>query len=576
MFDDYHSTRAHLSRAHPLLGNALDIHRNTRGQPLSFVDKPSLVELYCELPKFDDFVCCKAVQTGLSELMLQYALRRSGWDGRICAYVLPTAKARNRFVQSRIDPVLQQIPEYRIRTPKGAITTGNELRQRGAENLQLKEFGAGRMLFLGSNAAVDFLEFSADILIIDELDGCDPSNLSKARNRLRASPYPQMIRLGNPTLPNIGIAKAFDESDGRLYHHRCDHCGHWQALDWFAHVVQKNTNGTWVPRDVKRAVECMNDGAPDPAPNIDIRPVCVRCHEPFERAAIKGAWVAMNPSKYTVGYRMTRLDVLYPSQSLWGLYLEWLEAQGDTAKLSTFYCDVLGVPFAHGGVKLTIKDLQDARHESSNDHVGDASLKDEVVTMGVDVGAVINIQISKIVRLMDDEGRPTGETRREAVYIGAVGSFGEVQDAILRYHVDVCVIDERPEVHKASEVRDWALYNTGCKVWLCRFKMQPRAGRELFAMELNWGASIVSVDRTSLLDVAADEVRECAVLFPEDALTVFGWSAQMMAPSRRLDEDKKRIVWDEDGKADHYFFANAYDRMALELHQRSGSLTTIR
>lgn len=74
---------------------------------MSFLDKPAVIELYAELPKYDDTVICKCVQNGVSELMVQYALRRSGWDGRICAYVLPTSGGRNRFVQTRIDSTLR-------------------------------------------------------------------------------------------------------------------------------------------------------------------------------------------------------------------------------------------------------------------------------------------------------------------------------------------------------------------------------------------------------------------------------------------------------------------------------------
>lgn len=569
MFDNYHSTFAHITTAHPLLGHAMTVHRNTRGQPLSFVDKPSLIELYCDMPKFDDFVCCKAVQTGLSELMVQYALRRSGWDGRITAYILPTSKGRNRFVQSRIDPLLQVIPEYRIRTPQGSG------RKKGAENLQMKEFGAGRMLFLGSNSAVDFLEFSADIMVIDELDGCDPKNLSKARNRLRASPYPQLIRLGNPTVPGVGIAKLYNESDSRLYHHKCNHCGEWQPIDWFVNVVERSSGGKWVPRDTKRWRGLQSTMEVDPDPRRDIRPVCRRCHDPFERGALPGLWVDEYPSRHLVGYRMTRLDVLYPSQSLWGLMLEWLAAQGDTALLATFYCDVLGFPFIHAGKRLSVEDLQAALHGEDIDYGGGDYLKDELVTMGVDVGAVLNVQISKVCQDKDEDGNAVGPPRREGVFVGAFRTFGEVQDAIERYHVDCCVIDERPEIHKASEVRDWAANNTYCQVWLARFQHTPRAGREKFALKLDFSSRIAVCDRTSLCDASVDDIRSGAQLYPADSFTVLSWSPQMRAPTRRLNEEKQRIVWEEDGKADHYFFANCYDRMAYELVQRTGSLDRV-
>ena len=39
-----------LADQHPLLALAMLHHRNTRGQPMSFVDRPYLVELYHDAP----------------------------------------------------------------------------------------------------------------------------------------------------------------------------------------------------------------------------------------------------------------------------------------------------------------------------------------------------------------------------------------------------------------------------------------------------------------------------------------------------------------------------------------------
>lgn len=528
---------------------------------MSFLDKPAVIELYAELPKYDDTVICKCVQNGVSELMVQYALRRSGWDGRICAYVLPTSGGRNRFVQTRIDPLLQTVPEYQIRTPRGkAKKKGGK---KAAENLQLKEFGAGKMLFLGSNTPGDFLEFSADVLIVDEFDGCDPKNLSKARNRLRASPYPQIVRLGNPTFPGIGISRLYDGSDCRRYHHQCEHCNERQPIDWFVNVVEKTDSGQWVPRDTKRwrALNSSREG--DPPPGRDLRPICRRCKEPFNRGVKAGVWVAEHAERHQIGYRMSRLDIMYPSQSLWPLFLEWLAAQGDIQALATFFCDVLGFAYSHAGSRLAIEDLQRVMTAPSVNYGG--GYEQELITAGVDVGKVLNMQISK--RIVGEDG----EVRKESVFIGAFTSFGEVKDAILRYNVDALVIDERPEIRKASELRDWAMNNTDCQVWMCRFKLTPKAGREAFALSLDWDARVVSVDRTSLCDTMVDDIKSGRHLIPEDALTVFTWEAQMRAPSRRLDEAKQRIVWDEGGKADHYFFASCYDRVAEELLDRLGT-----
>lgn len=99
MLEQYHSTVAGVAGLSPLLRMALVYHRNTRGQPLQFRDKPYLIELYTDITSLDDVVVRKAVQTGVSELCIQLALERAGWGGRIVAYVLPTYSIRDRFVQ---------------------------------------------------------------------------------------------------------------------------------------------------------------------------------------------------------------------------------------------------------------------------------------------------------------------------------------------------------------------------------------------------------------------------------------------------------------------------------------------
>ena len=99
-----------LSSAYPLLGIALKHHRTTRGMPLSFADKPYLIELYKDFPKIDGADGMKAVQVGWSELLIQLVLERAGFSGRVTAYILPTFQLRDRFVQQRVDPLLSSVP----------------------------------------------------------------------------------------------------------------------------------------------------------------------------------------------------------------------------------------------------------------------------------------------------------------------------------------------------------------------------------------------------------------------------------------------------------------------------------
>jgi hypothetical protein len=69
-----------------------------------------------------------------------------------------------------------------------------------------------------------------------------------------------------------------------------------------------------------------------------------------------------------------------------------------------------------------------------------------------------------------------------------------------------------------------------------------------------------------------DDIRSdpCRKEFPEDIWEVQGWSDQMTAPKRLLSEKGDRYIWHEGNAEDHYRFADAYQRVALDLYTKGG------
>jgi len=541
--DGYRATLSGTAALAPLLGLALRAHRNTRGDPMQFRDRPYLVELYRDLPRIEGMDVCKGVQTGVSELLLLFALERSGWSGKIAAYVLPTYSVRDRFVQRRVNPLVLSVPEYRERLG------GDERSGKAGGNLKLKRFGPGAILFLGSNTPTDFVEFTADVLIVDEFDQCDPANLAKARDRLRASDSPQFIRIGNPTLPSVGIAGVYDRSDRRRWFSRCSRCDHWQSIGWQSHIVDREDSGKWRLRDPSGL------------------PVCEKCGRGFDRGAKIGSWVAEHPDRVRRGYRLSRLDAV--SEDYRSLFGEWVDAQGDSSALAAFHTSVLGEPFEFSGARITMEMLADASVGEPLDYAGGESYSDRLVTMGVDVGSVLNVSVS----VVEEEDSGDGGTRvvRRAVFVGAFRTFEEVADLIRRFRVSVCVIDAMPETRKAKELRDLFLGTGSSQIWLCRFAPTARVGTHPYGLKQEWREQVVTVDRTQVFDVAFDDLRDGRREFPEDIFTVLGWREQMRAPVRVLNDARSRIVWTEGSAPDHYRLADVYDRIAFDLASSGGS-----
>jgi hypothetical protein len=576
VIENYRGLLGTLVKEYPMLEIAMVHHRNTRGEPIGFADKPYLIELYSDVTKMENWVIRKCVQTGFSEWAIQFSLMRSGWNGRIVSYVLPTYTARDGFVQKRMNPILQEVPAYRERVG-GSIADGNSIAngsgsstpgKKGIDNLRLKRFGRGSMLFLGSNTATDFLEFSADVLIIDEYDHCDMANIAKARDRIRASPYAQMLRIGNPTLPRVGISRLYDESDGRRWFQQCANCKTRQPLDWFLNVIERDDDGTWVPRDRKRWL--MHKGSVDKiTPDNDIRPVCVKCKTPWERRVDGALWVAERPqNRHMRGYTCSRMDVM--SEPMMGLFREWVSVQGNPTMLGTFYTSALGIPFEFEGAKLSSADLEAVCTGDAMDYAGGESYDKMTVVAGVDVGSVLHVTVDIITGYTE-----AGDPIREARMICTTRTFEEVADILQRYRVTVCVIDSQPEMHKAQELRDWFLENGNCAVWLARFVSQPKAGAQRYGLKLDYASQVANVDRTALMDIAYEDIRTGRRAFPMDSWSVLGWSEQMRAPVRVLDEEKQRVTWVEGNAADHYRLSDTYARLACDLLQGGGSYSAL-
>ncbi len=545
-----------LHRAYPLLGMARALHRNRRGQPLSFADKPFLIPLYAWLDTLHEASFCKAVLTGISELMIQKILHDAGWKNRICAYIMPQYATSERFVSERIDPLLLSVPAYAARVPGGEYGPG--VKAQG--NLKRKRFGhLGSLLFLGSNTPSDFLEFSADTVIVDEYDVCDWNNVGKVWDRVRESSYPQVFRVSNPDFAGKGIHEAWKKGSRSKWYHQCPRCGERQPLDWEEHFVRRLDDGRWAPRDTERAS----------LPALcDLRPVCRRCHQPWDRTAKGACWVAESPFA-TASFHVSRLDVLATTdrpQEMRRFFLEWLAAQGSSQKLRHFYRGVLGWPREDAGSRVTMDLLERAEEgQEPLDYQGGDAYKNQSVIMGVDVGALLHVTLSVLEKADTSSGY-----RRRGRLVCTCGGKDDLYRLQEQYHVNVIVIDADPETRMCKEIRQHFIDLGTCEVWLCRFHMMAKVGREAFGLKIEWQEGLVMVDRTQLLDTTLDELATGERTLPSDAGTVLGFHDQMRAPVRVLDEEHQRYKWTEGNDPDHFRLADSYERVALEMHERSG------
>jgi hypothetical protein len=246
-----------------------------------------------------------------------------------------------------------------------------------------------------------------------------------------------------------------------------------------------------------------------------------------------------------------------------------MEAQGSGSKLVAFYASVLGLPYAPEGSAVTMDMLTRAACGDPMDEGGDAGLVYEQVVAGIDVGSrSLNVDIC-VVRQRDDDQRYV----RIGRWTGEVGTFDAVYDLLVRYRVNVAVVDARPETRAAQQLRDRCTETGVCDVWLCQFHATDRVGAQDYGLRQDYDRKLVTVDRTQLLDATMDDARvhPARRTWPEDVWRVPGWADQMQAPKRVMNESGTRYVWSEGNLDDHYRFSDAYTRVAADIMATQGA-----
>ncbi len=491
---------------------------------MSFAGKKYLLAIYNDNSKA--IVIMKSVQCGISEWLIIETLTK-GEIGLSTFYVLPKFDLRNTFVANRVDKLFNMVPFYR-QLLKEAIGD--------ADSKQIKHFANGTIKFASSNTISDFSEFPADMVIIDELDRCDQNNLAFAADRVKASKHKLIRKVGNPTITGFGISDEFKASDQKEWMVRCEHCATYQELDFFKNVVEEVQEGEYELRDKEWTKESGRD----------IHTICANCQKPFNRLNEDAYWHRKNPESETSGYHITRLmDAGTPVKELTDIFFK---ALGNETKMQAFYNSDLGIPYESKGAKLSPFLLD----RCVEDYAMPSSAEETI--MGVDVGSVLHVNISKL-----EDGR------RKKVYISTVGQFEEIDILIRLYGVNCCVIDALPETHKAKELRD----RFKGTVWLCEFHSKEGGTKEI---TLNQDEYKVICDRTQTIDDAHADILKKNVSLPKNVKTIDDgrFYEQMCAPTRVFDQESNRYVWREGSKADHYRLADVYENIAATITQKMG------
>jgi len=231
----------------------------------------------------DHVVVQKSAQCGISELEVAHMLWLVDSQLGNALYIFPAGEQMRDFVDGRV---------------KTAITGNTFLEDRCRGNFSTKQIHWGTqgspeiriIYFRGSNKMSQIISVDASRLKVDEVDQCDAVNLAALEKRLGAATQPIQHWFSTPTHPEQGINAMYLESDQRKWHIKCEHCGHWQWLDWEESVQFDYTAAAEDPDEI-----IQNE-----------RVVCRKCEKDIDRLS-PGEWVAQFPKRDIHGYHISKL-----------------------------------------------------------------------------------------------------------------------------------------------------------------------------------------------------------------------------------------------------------------------------
>jgi hypothetical protein len=440
----------------------------------------------------------KSAQVGASEYFINESFFKAE-QGFNSLFVFPADPQLQDFSHGRVDTAIRE-SEYL------------SARVSGIDNVGLKQFGRGFVYFRGAQNTRKLKSIDADINFYDEIDEMPEGAVTLGEKRLGHSKLKWQRWASTPTVPDVGIDAYYDLSDKRRWHLKCEHCGEWQPLTFADNI------------DMEKALV-----------------VCRKCRKPIDRLA-KGTWVAEHPDREVHGYHINKL--FCERASIAELIVS--SQQTRAFQIQEFYNSDLGETFVPEGGQITEEVLNSCK---------DSYLMPETAqrcTMGVDVGSYLNVRISKHHR---------GDIK-QAVYIGRVRDFEELDILMKRYDVSMCVVDALPETRKAAEF---------CARWpgrafRCYYLPSDVSRSEYFVV--NHDDQKVTAHRTVAADYMTVRFKMRTNRLPVNAKDVEGYYDHMKAPARITKLDDKGLeyaVYVEGNKPDHYFHAEIYDELAFNI-----------
>jgi hypothetical protein len=463
------------------------------GRPYSFHKHE-----YLKVPYQDEHpFIVKMGLTTLAMLRAFYHARYRNYRGIL--YLFPSKSDVLDFSKGRISPIIEDNPDSLGRWVKDTDAAG------------IKKIGNTFLYLRGMVSRVGLKSIPVDLVIFDELDEAPQKAVDMALERMGHSEFREVMMLSNPTIPDFGIDKAFQETDQRFWLLKCPSCGNYTCLEETFPECLKKVQG-----HIIRA--------------------CARCHGELNPSV--GEWVARRPAvSEKRGYHYSQLFSHYVDPG------EILHQYRTTNNLQDFFNLKIGVAYIEAENRLSVEEVL-ALCGNEGIVAGDPG----PCSMGVDQGKDLHVVIGK--RHWDKAGKH--------IHLGIYREWEDLDRLMKNFNVSRCVVDALPETRNA---RAFAERHRG-KVFLNYYQEKQKGKYKWNDKDLT-----VACNRTEALDASHNEVMLGKIILTRRSEITEEFARHLHNVAKKLEEDEetgsKRYVYVKLGP-DHFRHAFSYEAMARQ------------
>lgn len=409
--------------------------RTETGEPIDLRSHFYLYDIYKDMSPL--LVCQKAAQVGFTTLAINKMLWLAKNNRMDIAYVMPTQSDITDFSGGKMNRIIAQnkvLQEY----------------VKDRDTIEQKQVGDNMIYLRGTWTSRAALSFTADLVIVDEVDRCNLPIVDQYSSRLQHSKYKWQWYFSNPSFSGVGVDKYWGDSDQKHWFIQCKHC----------------TGGQF-----GNGEQYMD--FPDSFDFDTGEYICKYCAHPLSDEDRRvGRWVAKYKNKPYSGYWIP----LFIVPAIPASYI--LDAHKNKPA-DIFDNFILGKPHAGSGVRPQANDVLQNVIEQVHPMTGR-------VVIGVDVGKTIHVIAG------DENG---------LFYNSSSEDYGEVEALLKRFSNSVAVFDAGGDFIKPKELAE----KYPGRIYFCYFG-NDRKAQEIVRFGSGKERHTIIADRNRLIQLVVDEV----------------------------------------------------------------------